>query len=117
MMFVKTKIAATTIALFLALLATAALVAFPIANAHTPAWTVPTWAYISVSPSPVGVGQSVWVVFWLDKIPDTGGGVGGDRWRNLKIEITKPDASKETLGPFTSDPVRSGRRWVYNVYA
>ena len=28
----------------------------PTASAHTPAWSIPTYAYISASPDPVGVG-------------------------------------------------------------
>jgi hypothetical protein len=43
----------------------------PIANAHTPALTIPTWAYLSVMPNPVGVGQTVYIGFWLDKVPPT----------------------------------------------
>ena len=31
----------------------------------------------------------------------------GDRWRNQNIQITKPDGTKQTLGPFISDPVGS----------
>jgi hypothetical protein len=102
----RNKTTATTIAIFLMLTITATLVALPIANAHTPPWTnIPTWAYVSANPNPVGVYQTVTIVFWLDKVPPTAAGIGGDRWRNLAIEVTKPDGSKETLGPFVSDPV------------
>ena len=34
-----------------------AFIALPIANAHTPAWTVPTNAYVIAAPNPIGVGQ------------------------------------------------------------
>ncbi|MCW4045144.1 MAG: PQQ-binding-like beta-propeller repeat protein [Candidatus Bathyarchaeota archaeon] len=100
----KTK---TAIALFLVLTITASMT-LQIANSHTPAWQIPTYAYITASPNPVGVGQTVTLVFWLDKVMPTAAGIAGDRWRNLKIEVTKPDGTKETLGPFTSDPVGSG---------
>jgi hypothetical protein len=41
-------------------------------------------------------------------VPPTAGLIGlGDRWQDYTIEVTKPNGSKETLGPFTSDPVGS----------
>ena len=101
----KTKIA--TIALIL-LLTIAALVTFlPTVNARD----FPTYAYITVSPDPIGVGQTATIIAWLDKVPPTAGIIGlGDRWQDFRIEVTKPDGSKETLGPFTSDPV--GSMWT-----
>ena len=101
----KTKISATTFALILTI--SAILVAFPTVVAHDPPWTVPTWAYIAVTNNPIGVGQQVVVVFWPNKIPPTAVGNYGDRW-TWNLEITKPDGSKENLGPFTSDPVGGG---------
>jgi hypothetical protein len=101
----KNKTTASFIALLLILTISVSFVAMPVGNAHTPPWVVPTWAYITASPNPVGVGQTALVFIWLDRIPPTASGVGGDRWRNLKIEVTKPDGNKETLGPLTSDPV------------
>ena len=81
------------------------LVALPNANAHDPPWEVPTTAYIVVTPNPIGVNQQAIIVFWLDWIPIAAGGVGGDRWQNLKIEITAPNGDKKTLGPYISDPI------------
>ena len=83
------------------------------ASAHTPPWTIPTYAYITASPSPIGVNQPVTIVFWLDKVPPSAAGFGGDRWANLTISVTKPDGSKETLGPFVSDPVSGGGYALY----
>jgi hypothetical protein len=106
MQIAKNKTMATLIATFLMLTIAFTLVALPVANAHDPPWTnVPTWAYLAISPDPAGVGQSVALVFTLNWVPPGAGGPQGDRWRNLSIEVTKPDGSKETLGPFTSDPV------------
>ena len=99
---------AIAITLFLMLTITATLITLPAANAHTPPWNIPTYAYITVSPDSVGVTQTATIVFWLDKYPQTSAGIGGDRLRNLNIEVTKPDGSKETLGPYNSDPVGSG---------
>jgi outer membrane protein assembly factor BamB len=108
MQFVKSKTAATTMALFLALTIAATIVALPTANAHTPAWNIPTYAYISVTPNPVGVNQEVSVIMWLDKPPPTANGAYGDRWQDYTVNVVKPGGSNDTLGPFTSDPVGSG---------
>jgi hypothetical protein len=96
----------STFALVLILAITASLVALPTANAHTPPWSVPTWTYVSVSPTTIGVNQEALVVFWLNQYPPTASGAYGDRW-TFTVEVTKPDGTSETLGPFTSDPVGS----------
>jgi len=56
----KSKTIVITFALMLSFAAT--LVTLPIVSAHDPAWEIPTWAFMSVAPSPVGVGQPVLVV-------------------------------------------------------
>jgi outer membrane protein assembly factor BamB len=108
----RNKPKAKSIALILTLTFAATLLTLPIANAHTPSWNVPTQVYITVNPNPIGVGQTALVVFWVDIYPPTASGKGGDRWRNYKVEVTKPNGDKQTLGPFTSDPVGSG----YTLY-
>jgi hypothetical protein len=65
---------------------------------------VPTWAYISVSPNPVGVGQEAIVLMWLNLPPPTAQGPYGDRWQGYSLTITKPDGSTESK-TFTSDAV------------
>jgi outer membrane protein assembly factor BamB len=72
-------------------------------NAHTPPLTIPTWAYLSVMPNPVGIGQEAFVNFWIDKAPPTAATIYGDRWQDFKVTLTKPDGTTETMGPFTSD--------------
>ena len=76
----------------------------PNANAHDPLWKMPTYTYISAAPNPIGVGQTAIIVFWVDKLPPTAAGHAGDRWF-FYVDVTKPDETKETVGPFTSDPV------------
>ncbi len=102
------KVAATLTTLFLALILTSTLVALPNVSAHDPPQEVPTYAYLTAAPDPVGVGQPVSLIFWLDKVPPTAAGFGGDRWVDMTIEVTKPDGHTETLGPLTSDPVGGG---------
>src|SRR5665647_3666700 len=104
----RSKTTATTIALFLIITMTVTLVPLPKVNAHTnPTWTVPTWSYINVTPNPIGVGQSTLVAFWSNALPPTAIGLYGDRW-TFTVYVTKPDGNKETLGPFTSDPIGVG---------
>ncbi|MEJ5326975.1 MAG: PQQ-binding-like beta-propeller repeat protein [Candidatus Bathyarchaeia archaeon] len=80
------------------------LVTLPIANAAD----IPTYAFLSVAPNPVGVGQGVSVVYWLDKVPPTASGPLGDRWQGWKLEITKPDGKIETVNLGPSDAAASG---------
>jgi outer membrane protein assembly factor BamB len=80
-------------------------VALPIASAHDPPFNISTYSYLSVAPDLVGVGQTVYVMFWLNRPPPTALGAYGDRWEGITIEVTKPDGNTESLGPFRSDPV------------
>ena len=89
----------SSIALILILTVSAIIVSLPVAKAHTPAWNIPTYAYVAVAPNTVGVGDYTLIVMWLDKFPPTAGGLGGDRWRGFKVDITKPDKTTQTIGP------------------
>jgi hypothetical protein len=63
---------------------------------HDPVWQIPTYAFILASPDPVGVGQYVHVIMWLDK-PKVGAAIGNDiRFHDFKLTITKPDGKTET---------------------
>ena len=93
------------IALFLMSSMVIPIAILPTIGAHTPTWEIPTYAFIIANPNPVGVGQEVFVMFWLDRVVPGATGVSGDRYRNLKVEVSKPDGNKETLGTFTSDSI------------
>jgi outer membrane protein assembly factor BamB len=88
--------------MFLMLTMVVTLVALP-AYGRVPPISVPTYAYISVTPDPVGVGQTAFVNFWLDKVPPTAYQEFGDRWENFTVKVTKPDGNTETWGPYESD--------------
>jgi hypothetical protein len=103
----KTKNIIFSLGAILLLTLSAFAVAFPFASAHTPAWNIPTWTYLSIAPNPIGVNQPVFVVMWLNVYPPTANGQYGDRWQGFTVTVTKPDGTKDTLGPFTSDPVGS----------
>ena len=105
--FRRNKSKATIITLVLVLTIVATFVALPIVSAHDPPWVTQSWSYAAVSPETIGIGQEVLLVFWPAEYPRTAQGQYGDRF-TWTVEITKPDASKETLGPFTSDPVGGG---------
>jgi outer membrane protein assembly factor BamB len=99
----KNKNAAILIAAILTISMGASTIFIPTSNAHTPQLQIPTYAYINVAPNPAGVGQTITINFWLGAPPPTASGPYGDRWQNMKITVTKPDGTTETLGPFTSD--------------
>ena len=59
------------ITLFLILAFCISIFALPNTNAHTPAWTIPSYAKMAVAPNPVGVGQSAHISMWVDSpLPD-----------------------------------------------
>jgi hypothetical protein len=91
------KTTAIAIALFLIISMGASMILLPAANAHTPSWNIPTFAYINVAPNPVGVGQQASVIMWLDKTFDPSIALSNDyRFHNYNLTITKPDGSTET---------------------
>jgi outer membrane protein assembly factor BamB len=65
-----------------------------------------TYAFLTVRPNPVGVGQTVFVVFWLSQPPPPGP-PPPIFWEGLTVTVTKPDNTTVTLGPFKSDYVGS----------
>ena len=94
----------TAFSVFLMLAMAVAFIALPAANAHTPPWTLPTHAFLSVSPNPVGVGERVIIVAWVDwPLPDTG--LSNDiRFRDYKVTITGPDGQTVTINMPSTDP-------------
>lgn len=65
--------------------------------------SVPTYAFVSVAPNPVGVGQTVTINFFLNQVPPTAYLYYGDRWHDMTILVTKPNEETQTLGPFSTD--------------
>ncbi len=85
----------------------------PNASAHTPAWQIPTYAYIEAAPHLVGVGQSDLIYCWLAPVYGAAGGaseavignayttsaalLANDyRFDNYKITITAPNGAVST---------------------
>jgi outer membrane protein assembly factor BamB len=78
--------------------------------------SIDTYAHLSVSPNPVGVGQKLFVVMWLDKPPPVPAvqtaTLRAYPYTNFTLSITKPDGTVQTLSPFTSDSTGS----AYTTY-
>ena len=68
MKILQNKILAIAFAILLTISMSASVILIPQASAHTPGYQIPTFAYISVHPDPIGVGQSVNVFMWLNQI-------------------------------------------------
>lgn len=110
-MKISKKTVITTITITLTLIISMFATVLPTATAHDPPLTIPTHAYVSAAPNPIGVNQQLLIMAWLHIVPPTSEGAYGDRWEGLTVEITQPDGTKKTLGPMTSDPV--GSIWNY----
>jgi hypothetical protein len=91
--------------LLLAMLASTVYSIMPFVNAKSTNVVIPTYAYLQVEPNPVGLGQSVFVSMFLDKVPPTASGIAGDRWQGFTVKVTAPDGTTQTLGPYSSDNV------------
>ena len=102
------------IALFLVLTIAASMVILPLANAHDPAWTIPTYAFVSAAPNLVGVGETTVIVVWLQVNPPTAGGVGGDLWRDFTVTITKPDGAVEKI--VIPESGQTGSAWLLETF-
>ncbi|MGA3290819.1 MAG: hypothetical protein ABSD42_11345 [Candidatus Bathyarchaeia archaeon] len=106
MQIAKHKTVAITIAIFLTVSMAASMILMPTASAHTPAWKIPTWAFISASPNPVGVNQRVLVIMWLANIFSPETGLGNDyRFHNYQLTITGPNSTNiQQTFSYVSDP-------------
>jgi outer membrane protein assembly factor BamB len=91
----KNKSFAIAIVVFLMIIMTSSIAFVPTTSAHSPGWTVVSYPYIVAAPNPVGVGQTVAVVFWIDD-PLPGATVTNDvRRHGYTLTITKPDGTTE----------------------
>ncbi len=100
---------ATTITAILMLTLTIPLSALPVTYADD-ALEVPTFLELNVAPNPVGVSQTAYINAFLSKPPLTAGlGGSGTMYEDITIEVTRPDGSIETFGPYTSDS--TGGTW------
>jgi outer membrane protein assembly factor BamB len=91
----KTSTIAITLLLILGFTATSIILPTPV---NAAAYNYQTFAYLSIRPNPCGVNQSLLINFWITPpMPQPGIIAHG-----YTVEITHPDGTKETLGPFDS---------------
>jgi hypothetical protein len=88
------------IGLILILITAATLMTLP----TTHAVDRPTYAFICIAPSTVGVNQAVTVNMWLDRSLPT-----WEPWHGYTLTITKPDGTTETT---TLDSYSDATAWV-----
>ena len=96
MQTIKNKTMAIMIALILTISMSTSIILTPTVNAHTPPWTITSYAYLVASPNPVGVGQTISICMWVDT-PMPGATIENDiRRHDYKLTITNPDGAIET---------------------
>ena len=101
----KNKTLAISIAILLTISIATSIALIPSANAHSPPWQIPTFAYIAATPNPIGIGQTAAVGMWLTNVFD-GETVNNDyRFHNFKITVTAPngDIKTQTFDIATAD--------------
>ena len=99
----KTKL--STITLILLLTLSAMITIAPEFKANAQVYDTPTFLFVTASPSPVGVGQIVYVGITFSKPTPTGAGYTGDLYEDITLEITDPAGKKTTHGPYYASPV------------
>jgi outer membrane protein assembly factor BamB len=108
---IKKRATIICITIFL-IVSISASIALPITDAHTPAWTIPTYSFVVASPNPVGVDQPTSIVMWVDQSPPTAVGNDGDRWHGYQVNITKPDGSSEIIKVPDSSISSTSSAWI-----
>ncbi|MCW3996357.1 MAG: PQQ-like beta-propeller repeat protein [Candidatus Bathyarchaeota archaeon] len=106
----NSKTLTTLIAVIMIVTVAVPFLSMPTTNA---ADTIKTYAYVTATPSPAGVGQTVSIVFWLNWPPPSAAGTTGDRWTGCTIDVTRPNGEVDHLGPFVTDSVGS----AYTAYS
>ena len=84
------------------------------ATAHTPAWEIPTYAYIQAAVDPIQVGHSATVYMWIDKTPSGALMVGNNvRFHNFKVTMTAPDGTVTTKTWETVEDTTSSQSYTF----
>jgi hypothetical protein len=77
---------------------------------ETPSVSLDTIAYMSYRPNPIGLGQPLLINVWLEPPTHYSRYLGG-----LTVTFTKPDGTKETIGPITTYQGDSTAWFEYTV--
>jgi hypothetical protein len=114
-MRIISKNASLVVTLILAVSMTIAIIPTQFVSAHTPAWQIPTYAFVAVAPNPVGVGQSIHVFMWLN-VPHDAAAIANDyRFHNYQITVTSPDGQKSTTTYDTIQDTTSSQFFIMTV--
>jgi hypothetical protein len=86
--------------------------------AHNPAWELPTTAHVAALPEVTGVGQSITIYAWLDRIFDgalPSGNANANQWRfhNFTVVIDRPDNTSDTLYKDRIEDTTSNQAFSY----
>ncbi len=84
-------------------------ITLPAISAHTPAWNIPTFAYVVAVPDPVGQGQTTTIYMFLGNPPYPEAALVNDyRYRNYQLTITAPDGTTQSKTfDYIGDPTNS----------
>jgi hypothetical protein len=105
---------AIVFAIILTISMSASMILIPNTTAHTPAWNIPTFAYINATPNPIGVGQQVSVIMWLDKTFDPSIALSNDwRFHNYNLTIILPSGATEEHDFATVQDTTSSQFYAY----
>lgn len=100
MKIIKNKIFATLIALFLMFTLTGTTFFMMPAHAATvtlpPETSAPTYAYLTASPDPIGVGQQIYLTMWLIEFDPLSTSNELLVWQNYNVTVVAPDGTVTT---------------------
>ncbi len=66
------------------------------------AYDLPTYLQVTAEPNPVGVGQTVYISLFFTKPIPTGTDFS-QVYKDLTVNLVKPDGTNQTFGPYTGD--------------
>ena len=92
----KNKTVTIVITMLLMFSMATSMILLPSAVAHTPAWQIPTYAYVWASPNPDGLGQTVSVYMFLTNYYYGAAQGNSLRFHNYKLTITAPNGAVTT---------------------
>jgi hypothetical protein len=102
--FAKNKTLAIAIVIIFVSSIAATATLTPTANAHEPAWEIPTYAYVTCAPNPIGVDQQVNVFMFLTNYFYGSQYTNTYRFHNFQLTITSPTGHVETQNfPYIAD--------------
>jgi outer membrane protein assembly factor BamB len=100
----KNSIVAMTIALILVMIIPMSMVSIYAQTAQSPL-KENTNAFLSVTPNPVGAGQTLNLVMFLAQIPPFNTAGAAVHYTGFTVNVITPSGENSSLGPFSSDDI------------